>query len=85
MFPFSPFDKETVGVAHSLPLGALYGILFLLMVRFSLAGPLEKLRGRSSNLPRYSNSKVIPRIIRIRGTKFFCHARAISKAVPVWL
>ncbi len=39
----------------------------------------------NSNSPRYSNSKVIPRTIRIRGTKFFCNARAISKAVPVLL
>ncbi len=30
----------------------------------------------NSNSPRYSNLKVIPRIIRIRGRKFFCHARA---------
>jgi hypothetical protein len=37
----------------------------------------------NSDLPRYSNSKVIPRIIRIRGRKFFCHARVISKTVLV--
>jgi hypothetical protein len=28
------------------------------------------------NSPRYSNLKAIPRIIRIRGKKLFCHARA---------
>jgi hypothetical protein len=39
----------------------------------------------NSNSPRYSNSKVIQRISRIRGKKFFCHARAISKVVPLWL
>ncbi len=36
-----------------------------------------------SNSLRYSNSKVIPRIIRIRGKNFFCHVRAISKVVLV--
>ncbi len=30
----------------------------------------------NSNSPRYSNLKVILRIIRIRGKTFFCHARA---------
>jgi hypothetical protein len=30
----------------------------------------------NSNSPRYSTSKVNPRIIRIRGKTFFCHARA---------
>jgi hypothetical protein len=30
----------------------------------------------NSNSPRYPNLKVIPGIIRIRGKKLFCHARA---------
>ncbi len=36
----------------------------------------------NSKSPRYSNSKVIPRIIRIRGNKLFCRARAKKLIIP---